>query len=259
MEVLLKLKEAFKHITYYDFNHTYISDDQLLTSCTAVLKELLKYKDWDLQAEKSAKKAGVTKQEMKHEWYVTGLVGRSRGSYVHKYIEDKIANKVFPTKYDPNLLKVLDTETIIGYHKSVQVLKTQADNFLRDSAYLVPIMSEVVVGDYDIGIAGTFDQLFYNTRLEQLQLFDWKTDKKFERFNEYNNKFKVPLDYMHVCEFNKYALQLSIYRYILEKYVPEINLAVNTVVWFCINQENYQLIELPYLKEEVELLLKNRQ
>ena len=56
---------------------------------------------------------------------------------------------------------------------------------------------------------------------------------------------------------NHYYLQLSIYKYLIEKYT-NIKIYKTMIVYMSENIKNYELIETPYLEEQVKLILENR-
>ena len=87
---------------------------------------------------------------------------------------------------------------------------------------LIPMKSEIIVGDEDLGICGMVDQLFWNNKTNELQIWDWKTNKEIKRSNRWQ-KFKGPLSHLDVCEFNTYSLQLSLYRFFNRKKTPTSN------------------------------------
>ena len=68
---------------------------------------------------------------------------------------------------------------------------------------------------------------------------------------------KTPISHLKDFTLNHYYLQLSIYKFIVEKYTG-LQVAEMFIVWFSENIDNYKIIEIPYLKKEVELLLENR-
>ena len=119
---------------------------------------------------------------------------------------------------------------------------------------LVPMKSEIIVGDDELGICGMVDQLFWNNKTNELQIWDWKTNKEIKRNNRWQ-QFKEPLSHLDVCEFNTYSLQLSLYRYIIEKNT-NIKLGDSYIVWFNEKNNNYEPIKCRDYREEVKAMLK---
>ena len=129
-----------------------------------------------------------------------------------------------------------------------------SDKFIKDHRHLISIGSEIVVGSSEIGLAGTFDNLSYDTTKNKFIIIDYKTDKKLEYSNRYK-KFLKPLNHLEDCEYNKYSLQLSIYKYIIEKHTS-LQIEDLIIVWLNYKNESYVKIPVEYRKEDVEKLIK---
>ncbi len=68
---------------------------------------------------------------------------------------------------------------------------------------------------------------------------------------------KVPLSHIKDITLFHYYLQLSIYKYLIEKYT-DLKVDEMFIVYFSENNDNYEIIEIPYLKKEVIKILENR-
>ena len=81
--------------------------------------------------------------------------------------------------------------------------------------------------------------------------------KRLQFKSKYRKKMKVPLHELDDVNGQHYYVQLSIYKYLIEKYT---NIKVDElfIVYFNINADSYEIIEIPYLKKEVEEILENR-
>jgi hypothetical protein len=86
---------------------------------------------------------------------------------------------------------------------------------------------------------------------------DYKTNSDIHKTEKYAKNMKVPLSHLKDFTLNHYYIQLSIYRYLVEKYT-NLKIEEMFIVWFSENIENYEIIEVPYLKDEVEKILENR-
>ena len=64
-------------------------------------------------------------------------------------------------------------------------------------------------------IAGTADLVYEKEK--SFMLGDFKTNKRFNFHSSFNEYMIGPLSHLTVCEFNTYALQLSLYAYLYEK------------------------------------------
>tara|TARA_R100000278_G_scaffold58355_1_gene47962 strand:- start:3613 stop:4353 length:741 start_codon:yes stop_codon:yes gene_type:complete len=75
--------------------------------------------------------------------------------------------------------------------------------------------SEEQLFDLDNFIAGTADLIYENK--DRFFIGDFKTNKRFNYTSTFNDYMLGPLCHLTVCEFNTYALQLSMYAYLYEK------------------------------------------
>ena len=108
------------------------------------------------------------------------------------------------------------------------------DKFCRDiRGKLIPIKSEVVMGDRELWIGGMADQIFYNTKSGMLEIWDWKTNKKIDTYS--NFKLEGSLSYLDSSKLTVYSLQLSLYKFMLEKNT-NLKFGDNYICWF--NEKN---------------------
>lgn len=252
MQDLIKLHQAFNHIRYYDKDHTYVDTrtGEELVSCTTFIKRFKSEFNKGYWLNKKAKEYGITAEQLDSSWEQSRIVGATRGKMIHSIIEDSYANKEFPLEYS-RYIQNLETLDFINFHKSLEKLRIMFENFKEDHPNLIPIKSELVVGDTDIKIAGQVDQVFFNTNDNAYYIVDWKNDKRIEAYNQYNKKFKKPISHLDDCEINKYSLQTSMYRYIIEKNTG-IQIKDSVCVWLNYNNDNYEVFTLKYLHKELE-------
>jgi len=64
------------------------------------------------------------------------------------------------------------------------------------------------------------------------------------------------LDHLDECNFNEYALQLSLYKYIIEKNT-DIKIKHLNICQVSHQNKSYNAFRLPYLRDEVIYLLRN--
>lgn len=178
--------------------HIYTIEGKVLTSVTQYLKRFQKPFDKEYWSEIKANERGITVDEMLAEWAEKGRVSREKGTMVHSHIEQKL--QAFQNEVDfvwgGNFYPEIDAFNSFW--------KDNCDN-------LMPVQLEMIVGDKIVGLAGTFDALFYNKELEEYQIFDWKTGKEFSTENRWQNLL-IPFDDYDDCKLNQYSLQLSLYK-----------------------------------------------
>jgi ATP-dependent exoDNAse (exonuclease V) beta subunit len=253
-EILEKLN-GFNHIKFEERRHLYTIGDRKLTSVTTLLKGLEPEKDWGEIAFKYSLKHGETTEYWIEKWKQEGIMGSEKGSEFHLYAENSLANKV----YLPNEIKLGQVQDKckmldIDIRRALKKMMMMWDVFwLQASPNLVPVRSEFIIGDEDFGIGGMIDQLFWNIKMMELQIWDWKTNKAIKTANRYQS-FLNPISHLDECEFNKYSLQIGIYKYILEK---NLGLEIGNcyIGHFHENNDTYKILKTRGMEKEVQLIL----
>ena len=134
-------------------------------------------------------------EQLIHEWQTAS----NHGSEVHKEIELSIKENIEPSE-----------------PKATSALKW-LDKYCMKSD--IDVFTEVIVYSTELQIAGTVDILAYDKTADVYEIIDWKTSKKIKTKSFKNKMGNHPVtSNLMDCNFNHYALQLSMYRYILENY-----------------------------------------
>lgn len=186
-----------------------------------------------------------------NEWHYKRDFACEKGTTCHEYAQSLWSGEEW------NLLSFDNSEE---YLNAVDKIKIQADNFKKNfEDKLEHLFDEFVIGSEEFDIASAIDHLFYNKLTGGLVLVDYKTNSLMSGYNKkpYKKKMKIPLNKYNDDALNHYYVQLSIYKYIIEKYT-ELNVDEMFIVYFSENIENYEIIDIPYLKNEVEKILNNR-
>lgn len=186
-----------------------------------------------------------------NEWHYKRDFACEKGTTCHEYAQSLWSGEEW------NLLPFDNSEE---YLTAVDKIKIQADNFKKDfEDKLEHLFDEFVIGSEEFDIASAIDHLFYNKLTDKLVLVDYKTNSLMSGYNKkpYKKKMKIPLNKYNDDALNHYYVQLSIYKYIIEKYT-ELKVDEMFIVYFSENIENYEIIDIPYLKNEVEKILNLR-
>jgi hypothetical protein len=255
-EILEKLN-GFNHVVFEERRHIYTIGDKKLTSVTTLLKQFEEEKDWDEIATKYAAKNGETPEYWRDLWKQEGSIAGVKGDELHKYGEYSMANKIYDINVERVALENDKCDKIDWFEpwKVMKKLKMMWDVFwLQANGTLIPVRSEYIVGDEEIGVGGMVDQLFWNTKMKELQIWDWKTSKKIARHNDWN-KLTGVLSHLDECEWNKYSLQIGIYKYIIKK---NLGLDIGTcyIGWFNEKNDTYKIIKARDLDKEVEQIFQ---
>jgi hypothetical protein len=171
------------------------------------------------------------------------------GSTLHDYAENYLSNRIMPEpRVSPEGLKFEEIE------ETYKVMRQHFHNFYDDTVAkgkLIPVKSELVIGDRNLMLCGMVDQLFWNERHQCYQIWDWKTNTKLRMRNDYGNKMKDCLYMLDDCEFNTYSLQLGVYKKIIEDNT-NIKLGESHIVWFNEENQNYKIIKCKDYSEHVD-------
>lgn len=249
-EYLKELNKAFGDFKFFSQDHHYeYKGKRVGISVTKFIEQYCNEFDAQAVAEKVAIKQNKTVQEVLNEWDYKNKFACAKGSTCHEYAQ---------TRWSKELWIPLEFDKSVEYNKAVYKIIQQADRFYNDyQDRLEHLADEFVVGSDEYSIASAIDHLFINKLTGGLVLVDYKTNSDIHKTEKYAKDMKVPLSHLKDYTLNHYFIQLSIYRYLVEKYT-KLKIEEMFIVYFSENIENYEIIEIPYLKKEVEEILENR-
>jgi len=273
--MIVELNSAFKNVKYQDSTHTYFIEDKKLTSVTQFLSSLKEkfdkeywstYKAFEFSGFKpkynwkdhqnrcfrledgtlitfeslqfyiDAYNLSVTPEDVQEQWYIENVQGTERGSYIHNYLECKEQRLLDLPKMP--YVESFDTIQTIKFYNSIKVGTSLADEFLTYSnENLIPVALEYIVGDPALGLAGRFDRLYWSIEDNEYQIWDFKTDKKID----YTSSKKMGVFGVPDCTFEKYSLQTSLYKYIIESNINE-KIGQSKIVYFDIRNKEWSII-----------------
>jgi hypothetical protein len=247
----LKGIEKFNNIKFYEEGHAYYIGDLQVLSVTGILERFKEKFAYEEELRKKALKEGVSEEALAKEWDFKRDHALYEGVQIHRYLENILANKDVVVEKEHPTIKFDQIE------RSFHIMQNQAWQFYKDyvlTGKLIPLKSEFVVGSEEDEAAGQMDQLFYNTEVNAVQVWDWKTNGKFRNYSEYGNKMKHCLSHLDECELNGYSIQLKSYKYLFEK-TTGLKLHLDCyIVWFNENNDSYKVIKCLDLDREVEEL-----
>lgn len=256
-EYLQELNKVFGDFKFFEENHTYTYKDKPISiGATGLIEQYTQDFDAEVVAEKVAIRDNKTIQEVLDEWKQKNKYACDKGHLGHLYAQSLWNGE--------NVLDEIEKFTN-GLETPLDKILDQADNFYCDyKDRLEHLADEYVIGSEEYDIASAIDHLFINKLTGGLVLVDYKTNSDIYKDQKYYKnshkkppKMKVPLHNIDDFTIKHYHIQLSIYKYIVEKYT-NLQIEEMFIVYFSENIENYEIIEIPYLKEEVEKILENR-
>ena len=194
----LKNKHGKDANIYSDNNHFYLGSQKLIGT-TRIISNFFPTFDADYWAGIKAPLMGKTPQQLLDEWDKKGKESSEAGTKLHQRIDDYY------------------------HHKEVQTGDKDYTLFKQfaDAYQLNPYRNEWAIYDEDSSIVGVVDMLDYSNG--EYILYDWKRSEKVieggqpitkNKFDEFGLK---PIENVPNTDYWHYALQLSFYRYILEK------------------------------------------
>lgn len=267
--MIVKLNSAFKDIKYQDSTHSYYCNGKKMISVTqflSLIKDKFDKEYWstykayefsgyvpkynwkDHQNRQFMLEDGtliyltdehnirVTPEMVLDQWSIDNLMGTERGSYIHDYLDCR-ENRLLDLPSIPHLPQ-LDTIQAIKFYQTIKDGIKLADEFLvYASDNLIPVATEFIVGDTSLNVAGKFDRLYWNIEDKEYQIWDFKTDKKID----YTSKSKLSIFNLPDCSFEKYCLQTSMYKHIIESNVGE-TIGQSRIVYFDIRNKEWTIL-----------------
>lgn len=227
-----------RFLSFDEISHTYTVDGNTLQSVTNIVENCFPKFDAQLHAKTTAAKMGMTEEEVIAMWERKGKESRELGTAMHQKIE--------------------------SYYQGKQPYEDDAFRLFKvfaDKVKLEPYRTEWAIYDTDYNIAGTIDFVDYQNG--QFTIYDWKRSDKIiangmpVKVSKYQEKGLYPLEHLENCAYYHYALQLSLYKFILEKNydikVSDLRLGI-----FHPSYDKPYVLKIPYLENEVKTLMELR-
>lgn len=251
-EMLKTLKDSFKDFQFFEEGHYYeCKGKRVGISVTRLIEEYAGEFNAEEMAERVAVKENKLVEDILAEWKYKADFACEKGTTCHEYSQSLWSQ----AKYEK---KIFDNS--VEYLNAVKKIQQQAYNFRLDyESRLGHLVDELPIGSEEFDIASCVDHLFYNKLTGGLVLVDYKTNSLMSGYNKkaYSKKMKVPLQHLNDDALHHYHIQLSIYKYLIEKYTG-LEVEEMFIVYMSENIENYEIIDIPYLKEEVKEILELR-
>ena len=247
--------QFFRGIDFHEEEHFYtLNDYRFGISATSLIETYAQEFDSDGISQMVANKRGISQKEVLDEWKKENEFSCIKGSCIHL----KAQSLWMGTDYEIDYNTIDDTIDKDRLKKVYDIMSKQATDFYNDYKDMYDmIQDEFIVWSKEFDIAGSIDGIMYNKNTQQCCILDFKSNKDLQFKSKYRKKMKVPLHELDDVNGQHYYIQLSIYKYLIEKYT---NIKVDElfIVYFNINADSYEIIEIPYLKKEVEEILENR-
>ena len=225
----------------------------------------------------NAKYYGKTAEEIEEMWSKAGRDAAAKGTEMHYKIEcfyndaDTDKENDMERSCDASLASFGESRTVSrrcspDTPPELQYFKNfHNEHVAGEQATLRPYRTEWTVFHEEARIAGSIDMVYEvtdttttDTDPPALAIYDWKRCREIVKTNR-GNKFATHPAIEHIPDTNywHYALQLNIYKYILQS---KYNKTVTDLYIIVLHPEakNYQRIKLPDLQSEVAELFEER-
>ena len=243
-------------ISFYEPSHTYTiqGDEAAYTSCTTfnaqhfsrfdadgVIEKMMNSKRWP-----QSKYYGMSAEEIKSTWNKSGTEASKAGTALHYYIECYY-NKM-GCGWGLRELLVENDPISLQYF----------ENFVATaSSEIVPYRTEWMIYNEDLKIAGSIDAVFQKPD-GTFAIYDWKRSKEIKK-TAFGDSWATTECISHLPDSNywKYALQLNVYKAILEE---KYGLRISELCLVVLHPDNktFVKIDMPVLNEEIKGLFNWR-
>ncbi len=255
----MKVIPSHIEVDYNDEDHRYFMGPVVYRSSTQIIEQFTQHFDTAERAEYMADRYGQTPEYWKAKWAEGNGFSLERGNMLHDDREAYVHNRGF--------------DTINGKHFRVYNLnQPHIDNYWRVTGGYMNLPDgtypEMKLWNHTWHIAGRSDKPTIETvnRKRYYHIDDYKTNKRIEDQSFYDYKtdnFRMmtgPLSHLMDCNLVHYTLQLSLYQFMAEGFgfLP----GKRRIIHYPHEIEGLgvpppKIIELPYLRAEVLLMLKH--
>nr|DAW74661.1 MAG TPA: ATP dependent helicase [Bacteriophage sp.] len=208
INIINNVKDFFKEIKFNEETHTYTKDKKRLTPVSYVLKNFVEEFDSDKMSALVSIKRGVSQSVILQEWEDNKNRACELGTKVHLFGELYCRDRSLkPTN---------------GYEEAIVKWYSTKPDYIETTFLELQMFSDA------LGIAGTSDMVFYNTKTGKFKILDFKTN--VDLFKNYKGKKMLkPFDNLLDSPYNKYQLQLSLYQILFEQTGYEVE--SRALVW----------------------------
>jgi ATP-dependent exoDNAse (exonuclease V) beta subunit len=184
---------------------------------------------------------GMTDEAIMALWNENGRVASEKGTAMHLAIEQYLNDA--HDEIDPSTCETREWEYFMDFWKE------HGDD-------LEPYRTEWEVWAEEIKLAGSIDMIFRRKSTGEFLIYDWKRSKEIRTENRFQNGLG-PLEHLPDCNYWHYALQLNVYRWILQKHYGLVIRELAILV-FHPDNKGYKRYKLPILEDEVDAMILAR-
>lgn len=202
-----RIDEIKKDIIFKEKEHIYyIKGNSNYTSASSVSKRFTPKFNYYNILSATAEKRKVSTTQLKQEWDYKRDYSCALGNLTHNTISSFLNNTIFKPSNEFSILEYCDIQR-------VEKASQKALEWLNKENFYI-LGAEVMLYNELAKIVGTLDLLV--EREGKYYIIDWKTNQK-DIFNDHYNSYLLsPFNNLRNTTFNKYQIQLSVYKFLVE-------------------------------------------
>jgi hypothetical protein len=235
---LINYHSRDSRIKFYPEPHIYTIDNTPAPSASTIISKFFPEFDSVYWANKKAPSLGMTPKNVEIMWKTKGEKAAQDGTHLHEQIEKFYLKQEYEKTGEFHLF----------------------ENFVSENSHINPYRTEWRIFDEHHHIAGTIDLISKNGN--GFEMYDWKRSKKIMNSNNgepiKNNQWQSGVGQLSDIDdtsYNRYCLQQSLYKYILEKNY-DVKVSKMFLVVLYPDYDKYYKVEVPYLKDKAEYILR---
>lgn len=238
-------------LTFDPYEHIYLYDGKRqLKAVSNIVDSFFEPFDSLGLSERVAIREGRNQCEVLEDWDSKGLESRQIGTFLHSQIE-----AFFKHDKNSNSIDFVYNGEYIHINKKVSI-QPELDYFktFLNNNIITPYKVEWHICDVELGIAGTIDLLSKNG--SKFEIYDWKRSRKASPDETVWRYGTNGLSHIPDISFYHYALQLNLYKYILEK---NYGLTVDNMYIVVLHSmyDNYKIFQIPNMKKDVNIIINH--
>ena len=243
--------ERDKCIVFDEPTHTYTVNGtyQGYISCTGFLHEFFGHFDPVETIRKmkasprwpQSKYYGMSDEDIMALWSASGKSASESGTAMHLAIEQYLNDA--HDEIVPEVMQTKEWEYFMDFWK-------------EHGGDLEPYRTEWEVWAEEIKLAGSIDMIFRRKSTGDFLIYDWKRSREIRT----DNKFQTglgPVSHLPDCNYWHYALQLNVYRWMLQTHYG-MKITELAILVFHPENKGYKRYKLPLLEDEVAGMIESR-
>jgi len=219
-------------VTLHEATHIYTDDlGRRYQSVGSLVKRFVPPFDPDgTIVERYAAKHGRTVASVAADWKEEGRVANAFGHCVHRAIQ-------------------MWAQTGIENGQAT----AEVQSLVKVLPHKWTYFSERILFNENALLAGTADLLDWDAGRRTVDIFDFKTNKKLVKINDWDRYLLPPLDQMPDNNWSHYCLQLNLYRWLLER--RGVTVPSMTLLWLNRATSRWEPHLVPRLEPETEMMI----